>query len=233
MSDLERLPAGEEKVALVRSMFDSIAPRYDLLNRVMTMRMDVGWRRRAVAALDLPASSLVLDVACGTGDLCRDLEAVGHRAVGIDFSAGMLAVARVSSPLVQADALALPVADRMVDGITCGFALRNVASLPGLFAEFARVLRVNGRVSLLEVAHPESSLLRAGHHLYFHRVVPLIGGLLSDRQAYRYLPRSAAYLPERIELMHLLSSAGFADVRVMPLALGSAQLITATREGDS
>ena len=226
---MSNLPRGEEKAAAVRSMFDAIAPRYDLVNRVMTFRMDVGWRRRTVTALRLPPPALVLDVACGTGDLCRVLTDAGHRAVGVDFSSGMLAVARTSAPLVQGDALALPFKAAIFDGITCGFALRNVTSLPRLFAELARVLRVGGRVALLEVARPAAALPRTVHALYFNRVVPLVGALLSDREAYRYLPRSTAYLPEREGLESLLSEAGFTDFRTTPLGFGAAQTVTATR----
>ena len=231
MTDLAEgpLPSGSDKATAVRSMFDSIAPRYDLVNRVMTFRMDVGWRRRAVAGLALPPASLVLDVACGTGDLCRALTEAGQRPIGFDFSAGMLAWARTGAPLVQADALALPVADGVADGITCGFALRNVVSLDRLFSEFARVLRVGGRIALLEVARPRARAYRALHRVYFNRVVPVIGGLLSDRAAYRYLPRSAAYLQRQDELVGMLRAAGFAGPTVRPLSLGVAQLVTATR----
>src|SRR5437773_455087 len=104
-------------------MFDAIAPRYDLVNRLMTFRMDVGWRRRAVAALGIPPRSRVLDLAAGTGDLCRELERAGHRPTGVDLSAGMLRAARTTAPLVQADVLRLPVANGAIDGATCGFAL--------------------------------------------------------------------------------------------------------------
>src|SRR5271154_2589793 len=106
-------------------MFDRIAPRYDLLNRMLTFRMDVAWRRAAVHSLQLVAGARVLDLACGTGDLCRTLQAAGYRPIGADFSAGMLAAARTSAPLVRADAMRLPFPDRALDGVTCGFALRN------------------------------------------------------------------------------------------------------------
>jgi demethylmenaquinone methyltransferase/2-methoxy-6-polyprenyl-1,4-benzoquinol methylase len=223
------LPTGPAKAASVRSMFDAIAPRYDLVNRVMTVRMDVGWRRRAVAALGLPAGALVVDVACGTGDLCRALASAGHRPIGLDFSPGMLAAARTSAPLVLADALRMPLPDGSVDGATCGFALRNVVDLRALLAEIARVLRPGGSLSVLEVARPERPLLRWGHRLYFERVVPVIGGLLSDRDAYGYLPRSVAYLPERSALVALLAEAGFEHSRSRLLGLGAAQLVTGTR----
>ena len=225
----EPLPEGERKRETVRTMFDAIAPRYDLVNRVMTFGMDVGWRKTTVAALRLPEGSLVVDLACGTGDLCRILEAGNYRPVGVDISAGMLHAARTSAPLVQADGLALPLAAGTIDGITCGFALRNVVSLPDLFEEMARVLRPGGRVALLEVAQPDKAWLRAGHTVYFNKVVPLIGGLLSDRAAYRYLPRSAAYLPPTPDLLDMLRGEGFDDVRTDPLRFGAAQVITGTR----
>ncbi len=225
----EPLPEGERKVAAVRSMFDSIATRYDLVNRVMTFGMDVAWRKRTVASLGLPPGSLVLDIACGTGDLCRTLEANGYRAVGLDISAGMLRAARTDAPLVQADALALPIPDGVLDGITCGFALRNVMSLDGLFDEMARVLGSGGRIALLEVAQPNKAWMRAGHSIYFNKVVPLVGGLLSDRAAYSYLPRSAAYLPPREEMLTLLRDRGFENVASLAVPLGAAQVITGTR----
>jgi demethylmenaquinone methyltransferase/2-methoxy-6-polyprenyl-1,4-benzoquinol methylase len=229
----ETLPEGEEKVEAVRSMFDAIAPRYDLVNRVMTFRMDVGWRRRTVRTLGLPARSTVVDLACGTGDLCRELAAQGLRPVGVDLSFGMLAAARTEAPLVHGDALRLPLPDGRADGITCGFALRNFESLPPFFAELARIVRPGGRIAILEVAEPPNRLLRAGHRFYFGKVVPLVGGLLSDPAAYRYLPRSVAYLPEPPTMLGQLADAGFVDVDRRLLSVGIAQLITATRRADA
>jgi demethylmenaquinone methyltransferase/2-methoxy-6-polyprenyl-1,4-benzoquinol methylase len=223
------LPEGEEKARAVRRLFDTISPRYDLVNRVMTFGMDVGWRRRTVRELALPGGSLVVDLACGTGDLCRELGAAGHRAVGFDFSHGMLLAARTDAPLVEADVMRLPVRDAGADGATCGFALRNVVSLEELFAELARVVRPGGRISLLETAEPEGTLMRLGHRAYFRTVVPAIGGLLSDREAYSYLPRSTAYLPPTEELLAMLRNAGFGDARRLALGGGVTQLLVATR----
>mgnify|MGYP005626204119 FL=1 len=223
------LPEGEAKATAVRSMFDAIAPRYDLVNRIMTFRLDVRWRRRTVRRLDLPDGSVVLDLACGTGDLCRDLERAGLAPIGMDLSWGMLAAARTGAPLVHGDALRLPVADGAADGVTCGFALRNLTSLEPFFAELARALRPGGRIAILEVDSPPNPLLRLGHGLYFGRVVPFIGGLLSDRDAYRYLPRSVAYLPSEEDLLATIASAGFVDVAKERCSGGIAQLLTATR----
>ena len=230
---MSELPSGAAKRRAVREMFDTIAPRYDLVNRIMTVRLDVAWRRRTARELALPPGSRVADLACGTGDFCRELARRGHRWIGFDFSMGMLRAATVAgsdgTPLVNADVLELPLPDGALDGATCGFALRNLTSIPPLFAELGRVLRPGGRVGLLEVDSPTNPVLRWGHSLYFGRVVPVIGGLLSDRDAYRYLPESVAYLPPPEELIDGLRSAGFVDVRRHTLSAGIAQLITATR----
>jgi demethylmenaquinone methyltransferase / 2-methoxy-6-polyprenyl-1,4-benzoquinol methylase len=248
------LPAPAEKVAAVDAMFDTIAPRYDRLNRLLTLGLDVGWRRRAVRELGIPAHARVLDLACGTGDFCRELARAGADPIGIDRSAGMLAAAaapnsprhgpvlarrgtalhrateadRSPTPLVRGDGLRLPVRDHSVDAITCGFALRNVVALEPLFAECARVLRPGGRVALLEVAEPERAWARLGHRVYFRHVVPFVGGLLSDRAAYRYLPDSTAYLPDAAALVARLEAAGFTAVTRRLLGLGAAQLICGT-----
>ncbi len=225
------LPTGHEKTAQVRSMFDAIAPRYDLVNRVMTFGLDLRWRRQAVHALAVPEGSVILDLACGTGDFLVILRSAGYRAFGIDLSWGMLRAGRSDAPLVQGDGEQLPVACGSVDAVTCGYALRNVAELPALFAEMARVVRPGGRISLLEVAEPEGGVLRAGHRVWFRRAVPAIGGLLSDRAAYRYLPESTAYLPPTSELRTLLIDAGFSAVNRHALSGGLSQLLTATRSG--
>jgi demethylmenaquinone methyltransferase / 2-methoxy-6-polyprenyl-1,4-benzoquinol methylase len=210
-------------------MFDAIAARYDLVNRVMTFGLDVGWRRRTARSLGLEPGALVLDLACGTGDLCREIMRNGLRAVGFDFSMGMLSAAKTDAALAQADILALPVRDASADGITCGFALRNVVDLQQLFDEMARVLRPGGRIGLLEVSEPKNAVMRRGHRVYFNRVVPVIGGLLSDRAAYSYLPRSVEYLPEQRDLLEMLHKAGFPDARAIALSGGIAQLIVGTR----
>jgi demethylmenaquinone methyltransferase/2-methoxy-6-polyprenyl-1,4-benzoquinol methylase len=224
-----RLPEGDDKHRAVRSMFDTISGRYDLVNRVMTFGMDVGWRRRAVSELRLPGDALVLDLACGTGDLCRELQRTGYRAVGFDFSHGMLTASTTSAPLVEADVLRLPLRDGAADGVTCGFALRNVVDLGAFFAELARVVRADGRIALLDASEPDNRVMRAGHGLYFRHVVPRIGRVLSDGDAYAYLPRSMAYLPASAEMLVMLEGAGFLDVERHQLSGGITQLIAGTR----
>ena len=210
-------------------MFDTIAPRYDLVNRVMTFGLDRLWRGQAVSALDLGPGSVVIDLACGTGDLCRELQEAGHRPVGVDLSLGMLRHAHTTAPLVQGDGLRLPLPDEAVDGVISGFALRNFVALDPVFAELVRVLRPGGRLALLDVATPANPVLRAGHAVYFGHVVPRIGGLLSDSAAYRYLPKSVAYLPAGDGMLDMLADAGFGAVQRRMLSGGITQLITATR----
>ena len=214
----------------MRTMFDKIAPRYDLVNRIMTFGLDRQWRTQAVSGLDLVPGSVVVDLACGTGDLCRELAGASLNPIGVDLSLGMLRHARTVAPLVQADATSLPLHDESVDGAVSGFALRNFVGLPPVFSELARVIRPGGRLALLDVATPSRPVLRTGHAVYFGHIVPRIGGLLSDAAASRYLPKSVAYLPEPEEMLSMLEQAGFGAVRRRPLSGGITQLITATRK---
>lgn len=223
------LPTGEEKAKSVQALFDAIAPRYDLVNRLMTFGLDVTWRRKTMKMLSLKPGSLVADLACGTGDFCREIRQGGHVPVGFDLALGMLQAARTDAQLVHADALRLPVLDASFDAVTCGFALRNFVALDGFFDEVARITRSGGRIAFLDVSAPSSPLLRGGFDFYFGRVVPKIGGLLSNADAYEYLPRSVAYLPERDELVRLVETAGFTDVEHHQLTGGLTQLIIANR----
>lgn len=212
-------------------MFDAIAPRYDLVNRIMTFRMDVGWRRRSVNVLGLIPGSVVADLACGTGDMCFELERKGFLPIGVDFSFGMLAAAPRPFPRVQADVLELPFADARLDGVTCGFALRNFVALDGFFEELGRVVRPGGRIALVDATQPPNPIMRFGHGIYFNRIVPLVGGLISrNRDAYAYLPKSLAYMPEPEEVLAMLRAAGFSDAKRTLLSGGIAHLFTGTRD---
>ncbi|MFM2073143.1 MAG: hypothetical protein RLZZ623_3407 [Actinomycetota bacterium] len=227
--DRDSLPEGDEKVVAVRQMFDAIAPRYDMVNRIMTFRLDVRWRRRAVRMLALTPHSTVLDLASGTGDLCVDLAKAGLRPLSTDLSFGMLTADRSGAPRMQADILRLPVADASVDGVTCGFALRNLVDLATFFTELGRVVRPGGRIALLDVGIPHNRVVRWGNNIYFGKVVPKIGALLSDGAAYRYLPKSVAYLPSREQMLSDLRAAGFSDAEHHQLSGGLTQLMVGTR----
>lgn len=233
MPSASHVPAPDQKRRFVRAMFDRIAPRYDSMNRLLTLGLDQRWRRRALTAAAVGPGDRVIDLACGTGDLCELASRRGATVAGVDFAGGMLRRARARGAcarLVQADAQALAFPDASVDVVTCGFALRNFVSLEAVLAECARVLRPGGRLALLEVDRPRSGLVRAGHSLYFDRIVPLIGGVLCDRAAYRYLPDSTRYLPAEAELLALIEHAGFASVRKHSFLFGTAQLLLAERK---
>ncbi|MFQ5665622.1 MAG: ubiquinone/menaquinone biosynthesis methyltransferase [Candidatus Binatia bacterium] len=228
------LPEQREKAAVVEAMFDRIASRYDLLNRLLTLRLDQRWRRMTIRRAGIGRSDRVVDLGCGTGDMCALAAAAGAHVVGIDFAAGMLAVARSrdgTALFVRADAEALPLRAASATVVTSAFALRNFASITHVLSEAARVLEPGGRLALLEVDAPTGTLGRWVHALYFNRIVPLVGAVLSDRAAYAYLPRSTAYLPTEPRLRQLIALAGFSDVAKQQLSGGAAQLILALRHG--
>jgi demethylmenaquinone methyltransferase/2-methoxy-6-polyprenyl-1,4-benzoquinol methylase len=198
----------------VRSMFDRIAPVYDAMNRVMTAGLDVRWRRFTAEAAVRPGD-IVLDAACGTGDLAIADRAAGAGAVtGLDFSERMLERARRKAPLdwVQGDMLALPFADASFDAATVGFGVRNVADLELALRELRRVLRPGGRLAILEITQPRG-VLRPFFSLWFDRVVPLLGKVLPGGSAYTYLPQSVRRFPDADRLAALLRESGFDDVR--------------------
>jgi len=228
--DTQELPQGDAKAKVVQNMFDAIAPRYDMVNRIMTFRLDTRWRKLAVRKLALSKGARVLDLASGTGDLCVDLRKAGLTPLSFDMSFGMLAADHSKAPRVQADILQLPIATQSVDGVTCGFALRNLVDLNVFFHEIARVTKSGGRIALLDVSTPTNPLIRWGNSVYFGKVVPRIGGLLSNRAAYNYLPKSVAYLPSPEKLVTMLQNAGFEHVRHEQLSGGLTQLMHATKK---
>jgi demethylmenaquinone methyltransferase/2-methoxy-6-polyprenyl-1,4-benzoquinol methylase len=201
-------------------MFDRIAPVYDAMNRVMTVGLDLRWRRLAASAVVRPGDR-VLDAACGTGDFAL----AGHRAgalevTGLDFSPRMLERARRKAPgleFVEGDMLALPFENGAFDSATVGFGVRNVADLELALRELRRVLRPGGRLAILEITRPRGPL-KPFFTLWFDRIVPLLGRLLPGGDAYAYLPASVARFPGAEELASLLESAGFAEVRFRLLA---------------
>ena len=226
---------GDEKRAYVKRIFSQIAPRYDLLNHVLSFNVDRGWRRRAIAALNLPRhpGGRYLDLCAGTLDVSAQLARTAGFAgtvLGADFAEPMLRAGLGKSPAavvrpVVADALDLPLADGSVAGAIVGFGIRNLADLDAGLHEVLRVLEPGARFVILELSTPRSPLVRAGYHAYFHHVLPFIGGLVSGHgTAYRYLPRSVANFPSQDLLAHRMKQAGFANVHWTALTLGVAAL---------
>jgi demethylmenaquinone methyltransferase / 2-methoxy-6-polyprenyl-1,4-benzoquinol methylase len=223
------LPTGDDKQVAVRAMFDTIAGRYDVVNRIMTFRMDVGWRRTACDSLGTVTGKRIADLASGTGDLCVELAGRGAKAISVDLSFGMLSHDTSKVQRFQADVARLPFSDASLDGATCGFAMRNFVDLQSVFDELGRVVKPGGRIAFLDATSPKNPVLKLGHGVYFGKVVPAIGGLLSNGDAYAYLPRSLAYMPPSIVLRDQLRRAGFVGVDLRFLSGGIAQLLTGTR----
>ena len=197
----------------VRTMFDRIAPIYDVMNRVMTAGLDMRWRRLAAQAVVRPGDR-VLDAACGTGDLAiADRKAGAARVTGLDFSEKMLERARRKADLewVQGDMLALPFAEATFDAATVGFGVRNVADLELALRELRRVLKPGGRLAILEITQPRGAL-KPFFSLWFDRIVPLLGRLLPGGAAYTYLPASVKRFPPAEGLTALLEGCGFGGV---------------------
>jgi demethylmenaquinone methyltransferase / 2-methoxy-6-polyprenyl-1,4-benzoquinol methylase len=198
----------------VRTMFDRIAPVYDVMNHVMTAGLDVRWRRLAARTAVQPGDR-VLDAACGTGDLAiADRKAGAAHVTGLDFSERMLERARRKAPeleWVHGDMLALPFGDGAFDAATVGFGVRNVADLELALRELRRVLRPGGRLAILEITQPRG-VLRPFFSLWFDRIVPLLGKLLPGGAAYTYLPASVKRFPSAEELAESLRGLGFDDV---------------------
>ena len=223
---------GDAKEKKVVEMFDNIAPRYELLNTILTFGLDKRWRKIGVSLLGLNPGSLVGDIACGTGDILRLLNSKGLVGIGLDPSRGMLVAGHSSSPLVQSTAEHMPLKSESLDGIVTSFALRNFTSLEEFFNEAFRTIKPGGRFMNLDVGEPKSKLVKVGHNLWFNRAVPLIGALLSDKSAYAYLPKSTSYLPAPSTVIKMLEDVGFIQVRYKRFLFGSAQLWHATRPVD-
>ena len=239
---IEHAPPGVDKSgAKVRGMFAEIAPRYDLVNRMLSGGIDVWWRHVTVSRAPPPPAGAILDVCTGTGDLALAYAAKaapGVRVVGSDFCAPMLAHGiekgkRSGSRVewVEADAMALPFADGEFDLVTVAFGLRNIADTSRGLAEMARVLRPGGRLAILEFSLPANSLIRAGYLWYFRNVLPLIGNCVARNRsdAYTYLNKSVEEFPAGQRLAAVVRAAGFSSVEMIPLSLGIATLSIATR----
>jgi len=227
----------------VRGMFAEIAPRYDLVNRILSGGIDVWWRYVTVNRAPPPAAGAVLDVCTGTGDLALAYAAAagpGVRVVASDFCRPMLdrgveKARRTGATVewVEADAQALPFPEAAFDLVTVAFGLRNIADTARGLAEMARVLAPGGRLAILEFSLPRNSLIRAGYLWYFRRVLPFLGNLVARNRsdAYTYLNRSVEEFPSGERLATLVRAAGFAGVTMVPLTFGIATLTVATRSG--
>jgi demethylmenaquinone methyltransferase/2-methoxy-6-polyprenyl-1,4-benzoquinol methylase len=224
------LPTGDVKRAQVQEMFDDIAPTYEKTNRFISLGLDRRARRIALRELRQRPGAIVLDLASGTGDFARMLRAHNIVSISVDLSYGMLHASRDGINRVQCDGSVLPLADESVDGIVCGYSLRNFVDLDVLFHELMRVVKPRGKFVAVDVSVPTNRLLRAGNRLWLAHLAPKIGWLISkNKKAYEYLPQSTAYLPPREKIVEMLISAGAEKASVDDLYGGSLILISATK----
>lgn len=223
-------------------MFDGIAERYDLLNRVISFGVDQSWRQQTVAALDLAQaeSPTVLDLATGTGDLAL-LVAKNYpraRVIGLDPSVRMMEVGRQkvatrgrsdAISFVEGDAQNLPFEDNTIDGLTMAFGIRNVPDRPLALREMARVLRPGGKAGILELSEPQTGMLGALGRFHMHHVVPFLGALISGEAEYRYLPQSIAAFPQPADFARLMTQSGLTVERVVPFTFSVCQLFVGVK----
>ena len=222
----------------IAGMFDAIAPRYDLLNHLLSAGIDKRWRKRAIASLGLTGRETLIDVCTGTADVALDATGAAH-VVGVDFAGAMLILGlrKVHAAnqakrivLIRGDAMRLPARDRSADAATVAFGIRNVQQPEVACAEMARVLRRGGRLAILEFGVPRIPGVASLYLWYFRRVLPLIGRMISGHAgAYTYLPASVGTFPPPAEFMTILRQAGFAEVRAVPLTFGIVYLYTGVR----
>jgi demethylmenaquinone methyltransferase / 2-methoxy-6-polyprenyl-1,4-benzoquinol methylase len=229
----ENRSAAEEHASRVREMFATIAGRYDLLNHLLSGNVDKRWRRIVANRVrtKIPAAdSLILDVACGTGDLSLTLfEITGARVVAVDFCRPMLSIAGGKVPskirLIEGDALLLPFKEGTFDAVTIAFGLRNLASVENGLGELLRILKPAGWVAVLEFSRPSNAVLRPLFGLYFRKILPLMGGVISgSSSAYSYLPASVSRFPDQHQLALLMERTGFDQVSYENLTGGIAAL---------
>jgi demethylmenaquinone methyltransferase/2-methoxy-6-polyprenyl-1,4-benzoquinol methylase len=236
--------SGKGKKEEVAQMFDNISPKYDLLNHVLSMGIDKGWRKEAVKLLKKDQPKHILDVATGTADFAiAALDANPDHITGIDISAGMLEMGRkkIASrnltekiELLQADSEQLPFKDNTFDAITVAFGVRNFESLTKGLEEMYRVLKPGGRIIILEFSKPRHFPVKQLYGLYFRFILPAIGRLVSkDKAAYSYLPASVKAFPDGVDFLNILKDSGFTNNSQKPLTFGIASIYTAVKSATS
>lgn len=230
----------EAKKDQVEEMFDNIAPKYDFLNHLLSMGIDITWRKKAIRIIGKRNPKAILDVATGTGDFALEAKSLNpERIVGIDISEEMLNVGRKKIhnkgfdeliEMIKADSEALPFKDNTFDAITVGFGVRNFAHLEVGLGEMLRVLKPGGQVAIIEISQPQSFPVKQVYNIYFKHILPTVGKMVSkDARAYTYLPESVTHFAQGQEFVDILHKVGYKDATCEPLTLGTASLYIASK----
>ena len=225
-----------DKKETVKNIFDSISGKYDFLNHLLSFGIDKYWRRKSLKLTGMTSESVLLDIACGTGDFAIDAYKKGVRKIfGADFSFNMLELFNIKSSWIkgrnfQSVAEKIPVKDSSVTNITVAFGVRNFYDIKEGFKSFHRILMKNGKATILEFRMPENFIFKNLYKFYFKKILPLIGGFISgDKEAYKYLPNSVEEFDEKINLSQLLLETGFKKVNVTNLTFGIVQVVIAEK----
>ena len=225
----EFIHQGEDKKEFVQKMFDDISPSYDFLNHFLSLGIDIYWRKIFIRKLKIKNGTKVLDVACGTGDIC--FEILKHHSVsviGLDLSSNMINLANQKAEkknqgnltFLQGDAENLSLDTNSIDYLTISYGFRNISNYEMALSEFYRVLKPGGILGILEFSKPKSKLIGAIFRLYFHQILPRIGSLFSRSDAYRYLPESVDFFPSRDDICGKIINSGFESATFMDLTFG-------------
>ncbi len=226
----------EEKKNKVKRIFDSIAVRYDLLNHLLSFGIDNYWRRKALRLTKLNSESILLDVACGTGDVAIAAKKLGVKNIfGADYSHNMLTLFNKKSDWIkgkniQMVAEYIPIKDECITNITVAFGVRNFYDMQKAFDSFFKILKHGGKATIIEFAMPKNKIFKFAYKFYFKNILPFVGGLVSgDKEAYKYLPASVEEFDEKIKLPELLNNSGFQKIEVYNLTFGITQVVIAAK----
>lgn len=226
----------DDKKNKVKNIFDSIADRYDFLNHLLSFGVDKYWRRKALKLSKVGSDSILLDVACGTGDVAIEAHKQGVRnIIGADFSHNMLGLFKqkkewIGGKVIQTTAEQMPFRDNSFTNITVAFGVRNFYDIKEGFKSFHRVLKLNGKATVIEFQMPENKIFKSLYKFYFKKILPFIGGVISkNKTAYQYLPDSVEEFDEKISLVDLLNEVGFKSVKKYKLTFGIVQVVIAEK----
>ena len=235
----EFIHEGEDKKKFVRKMFDDISPRYDFLNHFLSLGTDIYWRKKFIQKLDIDNDTIILDVACGTGDVC--FEILKHHDVtvtGLDISQNMVKLANEKAKkrnqkqvaFIQGDGESLPMNSNSIDYLTISYGFRNISNYETALNEFYRVLKPGGKLGILEFSKPKSRIVGSVFGLYFHHILPRIGSLFSQSDAYRYLPESVDFFPTRHDICSKIIYSGFHRAEIHDLTFGISTVFLGFKE---